>query len=458
MTLSLQEIAAATAGELQGEGVFERISTDSRSIQAGDLFVALQGPTFDGHDYIQQVTEQGAAGLLLHRAVDTALPTVLVADTTQALGQMGRFNRQRQAIPVVAVTGSNGKTTVKEMVAAILSTQGEVLKTQGNYNNDIGLPLTLLNIQAQHAYAVIEMGANHLQEIAYLSQLTQPNVAVITNAGDAHIEGFGSRDGVAQGKGEIFSGLQHEGVAVINQNDRYADVWRDLAKAHKIITFSLDEAADVTADASRIRVKFDASGFHTTFELQLGRQVYPVSLALAGQHNVMNALAAAAVAYALDIAPVNIVSGLQQMAPVAGRLQPSLGQCGARLINDTYNANPASLAVALDVLMQCQGEHWFILGDMGELGEDAQAVHADMGRLIQDKGVDRLWTVGTLTQATSAAFGEGACHFTDKQALIIALTSALNSGVVMLVKGSRLMRMEIVVQAMQASDGEVAAC
>ncbi|MBT7446097.1 MAG: UDP-N-acetylmuramoyl-tripeptide--D-alanyl-D-alanine ligase [Methylococcales bacterium] len=446
--LTLQQVAEATQGLASAEGVISGISTDSRHIQPGDLFIALVGPNFDGHDYIADVMEKGAAAVLVSAAVAESIPSVLVSDTRLGLGLLSAFYRQQFSLKVAAVTGSNGKTTVKEMLACILGECGLVLKTQGNFNNDIGLPLTLCNIEEKHDYAVIEMGANHQQEIAYLSGLTQPHVAVITNAGDAHIEGFGGRDGVAKGKGEIFSSLLVSGTAVINADDAYASFWQDLAKAYKICTFGMKASADVSTERSSIQVAFTEKGFSTQFDLHFQSKTYVVNLKVAGQHNVMNALAAAAVAISMKADITDVVSGLNKMMPVDGRLQPYIGREGVRVLNDTYNANPSSLAVGLDVLMACEGPHWLVLGDMGELGEDTKAIHESMGALAKERGIDRLFAVGELSLGAVNAFGEGGRHFDDKGALVRAINQLEIEGVVILVKGSRLMKMETVVQGL----------
>lgn len=449
--MTMNDAASAVNARLAGDASlqFNGVNTDSRNIKRGELFVALKGPNFDAHDYVGQVVESGAAAVMVERDVDVPVPQLIVPGTLQALGQLAQHWRLQFDIPLVGVTGSNGKTTVKEMLASIFRIQWETLATQGNLNNNIGLPLTLLKLGKQHQAAVIEMGANHPGEIAYLTGLTKPQVALITNAGAAHLEGFGSVAGVASAKGEIYQGLSDAGVAVINANDEYADLWRELAGKHAVLSFGIanngtgrdGSGADVTADWTG-----DVHGSRLTVTTPVGQ--FECQLALAGRHNVLNALAATAAAVASGVAVDNIRQGLENMQPVAGRLQTRVGLNGARIIDDTYNANPFSLQAALDVLAQCEGKKFLALGDMGELGDDAVVLHARAGQQARDAGVDWLYTIGENARHSVEAFGERARHFDRYEDLVDELRKNLNDDVTLLVKGSRSMHMERVVNVL----------
>lgn len=426
---------------------FRGVSTDSRTLQADNLFVALSGPKYDAHHFIYQALARGASAALLSQQIEISLPTLQVADTRLALGQLANAWRLCFELPVVAVTGSNGKTTVKEMIASILGQGGAGLVTQGNLNNDIGVPLTLLQLDAAHRFAVIEMGANHAGEIAYLTRLTHPGVALITNAGPAHLEGFGSVEGVAHAKGEIFQGLNEQGVAVINADDAYAPLWRRLAGARRSVSFGLTQPADVSAD-------WEACGDGSLVHMRTPHGVIDVDLPLPGRHNVLNALAATAAALAAGAVPAQVKQGLEAMQSVRGRLQTKPGLYGARVIDDTYNANPASFTAAIHVLAQQPDKRWLVLGDMGELGADAPALHAQVGKTARDAGIDRLYAVGPLSQAAVQAFGPGGVHRADQGALVMALQSALaetQDKVTLLVKGSRSAHMETVVAGLVAA-------
>lgn len=444
--MSLEHAARALNGRCLGANVdFERVSTDGRKSCAGALFIALVGPRFDAHDFIDQAKAQGAVAVMVSRTVNTDLPQLLVEDTRLALGRLAAHWRDQREVRVVGVTGSNGKTTTKEMIAAILRQAGPVLATEGNLNNDIGMPLTLLRLQPEHRYAVIEMGANHRGEIAYMTKIARPDVAVITNAGPAHLEGFGGLDGVAQGKGEIYQGLGLDGIAVINADDAYAGYWREVAKDYTQLTFGFSAQADVYAE-------FHGDAFGSELSIHYTHGAFKVQLELPGRHNAANALAAATVALALKIDPAQISAGLHAMHGVRGRLQRAAARNGAALIDDTYNANPASLAAALKVLAACPGEKYLALGDMGELGEQSEQLHAEAGQLAKEIGVDRLYTVGRLSRHAAERFGVNARHFTQQDELIAALRQDLHAGVTLLVKGSRSARMESVVEALRAQE------
>ncbi len=448
MQMQLSEAAAHMPAEHIGKDIaFTQVSTDTRSLAQGDLFVALEGEHFDGHEYLQQAREAGAVAAMVSRSADGDLPLLKVDDTRQGLGRLAAVWRQHFTLPVAAVTGSNGKTTVKEMLAAILRQRGEVLATRGNLNNDIGVPLTLLRLQERHRYAVIEMGANHAGEIRYLCTLARPDVAVVTNAAAAHLEGFGSIDGVAKAKGEIFSGLQSDGVAVINADDVYAPLWMRLAGDRKVIRFGLNKDADVSAN-------WQQQDDGVRLDLYTPKGSIVLQLHLHGRHNVMNALAAAAAALALGADLDMIQAGLADIKAVAGRLQTLPGLAGMQILNDTYNANPASFKAALDVLAGMQGQKWLVLGDMGELGGDAEQLHASCGLQAHASGVTRLYALGELSRNAVDSFGQGAYWFADHDELIRQLKQDWQGQGAVLIKGSRLMRMEEVVNALHAGDVE----
>lgn len=444
--LKLSDIARAAHGVHHGaDVVIDQVSTDTRALRPGDLFIALVGERFDGHDFIDAARDSGAAAAMVSRALTAALPMVQVDDTRRGLARLAGDWRARFSIPVVGVTGSNGKTTVKEMTASILSRRGATLATEGNKNNDIGMPLMLLRLTRQHAYAVIEMGANHAGEIAALTALARPTVALITNAGPAHLKGFGSLAGVARAKGELFSGLQAGGTAVINADDTYYSLWRELAGKHRCVSFGIDRDADVVA----AHIEHTADG--AVFELHAPAGSCSVTLRLPGVHNVRNAVAAAAAAMAAGADLDDVKCGLGSMVPVRGRLCVQPGIHGIRVIDDTYNANPASLQAALQTLAAVPGDTLVVLGDMYELGDETAALHEQAGQWVKEAGVRRLFTLGEQSSHAARAFGEGGAGFADREALIAALkdtVSAAAKPVTVLVKGSRGMAMEAVVQAL----------
>lgn len=423
------------------------VGTDSRSIAIGQLFIAIKGDYFDGNQYAQDAIKKGAAAALISDQAVTVQPSVLVADTRVALGELASYWRKRFTCPVVAVTGSNGKTTVKEMITAIMTAaKANVLATKGNFNNDIGMPLTLLEMRAEHDYAVIEMGMNHLNEISYLSKIANPQVAVINNAGTAHIGELGSRQAIAQAKGEVFEGLGEDGIAVINANDHYMDYWQSLNINRKIITFGVGVKADVTAE-------YVIQEGQTSISLTTPAGSSQFKLPLLGKHNVMNALAASAVAVALGVANVDIVNGLSQFSGVRGRLNVLAGNNATTVIDDTYNANPDSMKAAIDVLaaqsINSNNHLIMVMGDMAELGEAAESMHVEIGGYAKQKGITRLFGFGKLSQLATQAFGERGQHFDSIESLISAIQEWMQSGTIILVKGSRMMKMERVVDAIK---------
>jgi len=425
---------------------FRGISTDTRTLSEGNLFVALKKPNFDEHEYIEQARQHGAVAAAVSRLSNEQMPLLKVKDTRIALGELAAHWRSKFAIPLIAVTGSNGKTSVKEMLACILRGCGETLVTQGNLNNDIGVPLTLFRLAAEHRYAVLELGANHPGEIAYLTDLARPTVGVVNNAGPAHLEGFGDVSGVAKGKGELFERLAPDAVCVINADDAFAGLWKSMAPPRRIISFGLNAVVDVCAKWTG-----DISG--SDVELMTPAGTASLRLALPGQHNVMNALAATAASLALDIALEKIVRGLAAVRPVGGRWQAQPGIKGAQLIDDTYNANPASLQVALDLLSKADAETWLVLGDMGELGEEGEQLHRKVGEEARQARVQHLFALGELAAEAAESFGNGAETFADMDGLNARLKELLRSGVIVLVKGSRAMGMERVVEALSADEG-----
>jgi UDP-N-acetylmuramoyl-tripeptide--D-alanyl-D-alanine ligase len=448
MKLSLSETARIVKGRAAGADVsFSSVSIDTRSMRRGDLFIAIRGEKFDAHDFLETAASQGAAALMVCRESALDLPKITVEDTRIALGDLAREWRKRFGIPVIGVTGSNGKTTVKEMVAAILAVEGEVLSTRGNLNNDIGVPLTLLRLNEQHRYAVIEMGANHSGEIAHTASLALPDVAIITNAGPAHLEGFGDLEGVARAKGELVEKLAESGVAILNVDDRFFEFWRKRAGNKRVLGFGLDGSAEVRA--TDLEMNWTPDGFSNRFTLNYAGTGTPITLRLAGRHNVCNALAAAGAALALGIDAEPIKQGLEGVLPVKGRMQPLAGLCGSLLFDDSYNANPSSFAAAVDVLSQLRGELWVILGAFAELGESSPALHREVGRYAKMNGIARLLATGLDAVGAVEAFGEGGIFFDSQQELIDASKSMLNSHVIALVKGSRSQKMERVIEELR---------
>jgi UDP-N-acetylmuramoyl-tripeptide--D-alanyl-D-alanine ligase len=447
MKIMLSEIAKYVKGEHIGaDAAITSTSIDTRAIQPGELYVAIKGHQFDGNEFVGKAEQAGAIAAILHRGYATKLPHVLVNDTRLALGQLASAWRNKASAKIVGITGSNGKTTVKEMTAAVLGMAGSVLFTKGNLNNDIGVPLTLLRLNETHQYAVIEMGANHIGEIAYVNAVAKPDVVILNNAGAAHIEGFGSLDGVAKGKGEIIETLKSDGIAILNRDDKYFGYWQSLMGNRKILSFGLSADADITA--RNIETEIIADAFATTFDLVVHQTLLKVQLKLAGEHNVMNALAATAAGLALALSPEQIKQGLESVKPVTGRLQPLVGRLGNIVIDDTYNANATSLKAGLDVLVNCKGKHWVVLGAFGELGSDSAKIHEEIGELIISKGVVRLLAIGSDAKNTVRVFGKGATFFDSQDELINTLKAELTGDETVLIKGSRMQQMEQVVAAL----------
>ncbi|WP_428380415.1 UDP-N-acetylmuramoyl-tripeptide--D-alanyl-D-alanine ligase [Nevskia ramosa] len=454
----LSDVARRIGASLHGtDAAFSRVITDTRQLQPGDLFVALKGDRFDGHDYVARAMSLGAAGALVSRIVDGGGSQILVADTLDGLQRYAQSWRQDFDIPVIGITGSTGKTTTKQMVAAVVAARGSVLATVGNLNNHIGVPLTLLTLRAEHRTAVIEMGASGPGEIALLAKLAQPQIGIVTQAGDAHLEGFGSREGVAHAKGELFAAIASQasgGVAIINADDPYAPLWRQLAGDAAVLSFGLAETADVRAE-DLVGVPEQAPEA-TAFTLVAPVGGARIELALPGLHNVQNALSAAAVGIALNLGIEQIAKGLANVEPVAGRLNWKTTREGARVLDDSYNANPTSLRAALDLLASLPGERWLVLGEMRELGPDAASIHEDAGRAARSLGIDRLYTLGEMAGHAADGYGDTADSYEELDDLVAALKDQLAEGVTVLVKGSRGARMERVVAALTGAKTEAA--
>lgn len=440
---TLRDLQRVLANSVMTEDVsFEGLSTDSRKIVAGNVFLALRGETFDAHDFLDQVVSAGAVAVIAeHIPVGFKTPALIVSDTKLALAAFAQYWRQLFNLPLIAVTGSNGKTTVKEMIASILRAQfGEqhMISTQGNLNNEIGVPLTVFRLHAGHQAAVLELGMNHPGEIAVLSAIAQANVGLVNNAQREHQEFMQTVEAVAIENGAVLKSLSSDGIAVFPADDPYTQLWQEFAGARKCITFGLSDQADVHAS-------YIAQEFGSEIAMSINGETCQFQLAAAGQHNVLNALAAAACCFAIGVDSAKIIEGLQSFAPVSGRLQPKLATAGARLIDDTYNANPDSVKAAIDVLAQASDNSVLVLGDMGEVGADGASFHQEIGLYAKARGIRHLYTLGSLAQASTLAFGEGAQHFSELTSLLALLEKYSTSGNTILIKGSRFMKMERVV-------------
>ncbi len=456
LTRTLREAAEAIGGRLVGaDASFGAVCTDTRRLEPGALFVALRGERFDGHEFVAAAAEHGAAGALVAAPSEAPLPQIVVDDTRAALGRLGQAWRRGFAVPAVAVTGSSGKTTVKELVAAVLGVRHRVCATAGNLNNDIGVPLTLLRLAPGDEALVVELGANHAGEIAYLASLAEPTVGVLTNAGPAHLEGFGSIEGVAAAKGELLDALPRAGTAVLNADDRFLGEWRARSRAGHVVTFGLRENADFHPDGKPV---FEAAGARFGLRLPAGERI-EIALPLLGLHSVANALAAAAAAHAAGASAEDIAVGLARGQPVRGRLNRVAGRRGAAVVDDAYNANPASVHAALDWLAGLPGRRVLVLGDMAELGPRAGELHAETGAYAVGR-CDELVTVGALAERAAAAFGPGARACANVAAAAAALEPLLGPGVTVLIKASRVMGLDRLVAALAAPEGgrEAARC
>jgi UDP-N-acetylmuramoyl-tripeptide--D-alanyl-D-alanine ligase len=447
--LALTEIQLALQASLIGRDCqFTGVAIDSRKLVAGDLFVALSGDNHDGHEFLPVAAGSGAVAALVSQSTAVELPQLQVADTQRALGLLGAYNRKLFQGPLVAITGSSGKTTAKNMISAVLSQRGETLATEGNYNNEIGVPLTLLRLTPSSEFAVVEMGAARAGDIAWLCQLGCPRVAVLLNAMPAHLEGFGSLDDVAAAKGEIFDALGAGDTAVINADQRWAGQWRNRAGAASIIDFGLDNAAAVSATQINLRGLAGSSFVASTPAGDM-----PVRLQLPGRHNVANALAAIAVGLACGLALGEIGQGLQQARAVDGRLAIVRTTSGVTLIDDCYNANPGSVMAAIDLLAECEGHRTLLLGAMLELGPGGSRLHRQMGEYAKEAGLDAFWGVGEELSPAVTAFGAGGRHFNNREQALAAARLSFDTDTTALIKGSRGAGMEFILEALQA-DGQ----
>ena len=451
--VSLSWVVEQVKGELisvdNADVTIQGVSTDTRTIAPEDLFIALVGPNYDGHKFVGQAQQLGATAVIVSKQLETDVTQILVQDTTVALGLLGAAVKAKVAPKTVAITGSSGKTTVKEMIAAILSRRGKVLATKGNFNNEIGVPLTLLRLTKDDEFAVIELGANHLGEIAYTTNLVKPDVATIVNAAAAHLEGFGSLLGVARAKSEIFKSLSDKGLAILNADSQFYAFWQGKLRTHNVQTFSTEKAANFTAGDVILGLDGCAQ-----FELQTPKGNISVSLSLPGMHNVSNALVAAGLAMSLGATLQDVKEGLRLMPHVAGRLEVKQLTNQVKIVDDSYNANVASVNVAIDLLGSFAGRKVLVLGDMGELGDKARYYHEKVGEYALQKGIDELFTLGVLSQSASEIFNQKGKHFDQMENLVAHINERLiceQRDISILVKGSRSAHMERVVVALEDS-------
>lgn len=437
--MNLNTVAALLAQPTQINAEINGVSTDSRDIKPGYLFVAIVGERFDGHDFVKEAQAQGAVAAVVNRMVDGVnIPQFVVPDPLLALAKIAAAHRQDMHCPVIALTGSNGKTTTKEMIAAILPVPSHA--TKGNFNNHIGAPLSVLQLNSQHRYAVFELGANHPGEIAYTVGIVHPDVTLINNIAPAHVEGFGSIDGVAQAKGEIHQGLSTAGTAIVNDDDAYAHFWDSFLLDKKVLRFSIEHTADIYAED--IRLNEQGCG---QFSLILPNGCTDIQLQVPGLHNIRNALAAASCCYAVGIAIKDIQKGLNHFSGVKGRLTVIAGKNNVTVIDDTYNANLRSVLAALEVLAAYPGKKIFVFGDMGELGDWAIQHHQEVGLAARRLGIDLLLSYGSYTKLTAESFGLGGHYFASQDKLAENLIKEISPGAVVLVKGSRSSAMEKIV-------------
>ncbi len=444
--VTLGQLSGVLNGELQGEDVLiDDVTTDTRKITPGCLFVALKGERFDAHDFAQTAKDAGAGALLVSRKLAIDLPQLVVSDTRLAFGELAAWVRKQVPARVVALTGSSGKTSVKEMTAAILAQCGNTLYTAGNLNNDIGVPMTLLRLTPEHQFAVIELGANHQGEIAWTVSLTRPEAALVNNLAAAHLEGFGSLAGVAKAKGEIFSGLSEGGIAILNADNNDWANWQQIIGDRTVWRFSPTAAG---SDFSASDIRITAQG--TVFTLHTPNGSAEVLLPLPGRHNIANALAATALATAVGADLNAVKAGLAQLKAVPGRLFPVHLSETQLLLDDSYNANVGSMTAAVQVLSEMPGYRVLVVGDMAELGAESEACHIQVGEAAKAAGIDRVLSVGHLSQAISDA-SEAGEHFTDKASAIARLNTLIkeHKTITILVKGSRSAAMEEVVRALQ---------
>ncbi len=450
--MALSELAQQLGGELIGnDSVFNQLSTDTRTLARGDAYLALSGERFDGNAFVSEAIEKGASGAIVSQELDHEIPMLRVADTHLALGEIAKLNRQRSSATVIALTGSQGKTTVKEMINSILSNRAATLVTHANLNNTIGVSLTLLQLNDEHRFAVVEMGADCAGEISFSVDKTQPDIALITNANAAHIDGFGSLQGIVEGKGEIIEGLHESGTLILNADDPNVEQWIARAASKNIVLFS-PGSSETAVSYSATNCRLDSQGrLSFTLLSPTGRQ--DITLKLLGKHNVANAVAAASAAMQAGATLDDVHAGLKLLKPVAGRLNPLTGTNGCCVIDDTYNASPTSFIAAIDVLVTYPTKTVLIAGDMKELGAEIAAAHSAVGEYASRAGVNEFWAVGECSLLAVQAFGYKARHFSDKAELVAACKEIANENTVFLVKGSRGSQMETVVSSLMTSEG-----
>lgn len=437
---SLQQITEISGGMLKGnDNTFSGVSIDSRTTLEGELFVAIVGPNFDGHDFVQNAVDRGATAIVVENFVEVSVPQIKVRNCLAFLSDLAAIWRNQVNIPIIGITGSNGKTTVKEMTAAILSTKNQGLKTAGNFNNEIGVPLTLLKLRSSHKWAVIEMGASHSGEIDILAKIVRPTISLVNNVALAHIAGFDSIDDIAKTKGDIFRSLDADGTAVMPHNSKYLDNWVYQANTNNILTFGNTDQADVWFEA----LSADLMSLHLNNEQTL------VSLQLIGIHNQLNAVAAATLASVIGFELPQIKQGLESIVPVTGRLEVKQHSSGGKVIDDTYNANPSSAKVAIDYLAALDCKTIFVLGDMGELGDASFSEHSKVGKYAKEAKISNLCTIGDASLHASETF-KGK-HFTSQESLVSWLSSVLDENTVVLIKGSRFMKMNEIVDMLVES-------
>lgn len=446
MSRTLSWFAKACGGELIGiDRAYAGVSSDTRTIKPGELFVALRGPRFNANEFVAAAAAAGAVGAVVDARVDAPIAQILVGDTLEALQKSSAAWRAQFRMPLIGVAGSNGKTTCKEMTAAILSRAGETLHTRGSLNNHIGVPLTLHRLDAAQRFAVIEIGTNHPGEVAALCRLAKPTVGLITNAGAEHLEGFGSIEGAARAEGEMIAELDSSQIAVLNADDEFIGLWRGMTRA-RVVTFGVEKPADYSA--SDLQTSIDGEGFLTRFRMRTPQGTQDIELRLAGGHNVLNALCAAAAAVCAGASHDDVRTGLATMRPVPGRLQFKTAPSGAWIVDDSYNANPSSMKAGIEVLANVDARRWLVMGDMGELGDAAEQSHGEVGRFAREHHIDRLFATGKLSALAVEAFGAGAEWFADADSLAQAVNTELTREVCVLVKGSRSARLERVVNAL----------
>mgnify|MGYP001304639149 CR=1 FL=1 len=447
INFQLSDAAKILNANLLGEDTkFYNVGTDTRTLKKGDLFVAINGQNFDGHNFISVAEKKGAVGAVVEREVKGEIPFLKVQDSIEGLGLLAAAWRKKSKSFVIGITGSNGKTTLKEMCNSIFQQSHTVLSTAGNLNNSIGLPLTLLRLQGEK-FAIVEMGASTSGDIQYLTKLTRPNVAILNNAGRAHLEGFGSVEGVARAKAEIIQGLDKNGTFVFNADDKFADLWSSLSREYRQISFGIKNDSLISSKEGSYTIEWNGYEFYCSFEVKTPEENFNVRLHLAGQHNRMNALAAIAASYATKINTSDIKVGLNSLRPIPGRLSPLRGIGDCRLIDDTYNANPDSVIAALDVLKAAPGKRTLILGDLVELGKNQNDHYEELGKYASDAGIDTLITCGEACKHTHEGFFGEAIHFYDKESLINEIGINLSSDDSILIKGSRKSSMNLIVEA-----------